>query len=322
MATYTTTSTYFCDTDAEFRALIVIFLASLTGCGWTQTADTGQVNTATVTYPAGNSQDATSGSWLGYMDDSLHATTPIYMKVTFGRGGAAGSFRVVFSFSLTGTNGTGTLLNGSGLGTLNVSGSPSTRLVSDATLYNVFASGGTGRWGAVWWPDTSSAPYGTYFMVERFKNSDGTPNGNGFSFQTSRFKGETTSVFVTGLHWRKGATYAPSFETVNSGAPILGFFRSAGSHFGKSVRAQADPYSTLHNGKVYAFPFYPVVPGEKYPLTQILICSIHDFPQDFTNVTLTLYGASMTFKPMGVHANDTAGLDGSTSPLGMLLRYE
>src|ERR1043166_6224903 len=99
MATYTTTSIYFCDTDAKFRSLIVIFLASLTNCGWTQTADTGQVNTSTVTYPASNNADATSGSWLGFMDDSLHSTTPIYIKCTFGRGAAAGSFRVNISFS-------------------------------------------------------------------------------------------------------------------------------------------------------------------------------------------------------------------------------
>ena len=319
MSTFNAATLYFCDTDAEFRTLIGHFRSSL-GTAWAQDSDTGQINPATVTYPASN--NSTAGFEIWHMNDSLHSTTPIYLKVEYGRGAAAGSFRAIFSFSLTGTNGAGTLINGTGQSTITISGAPNARIVSDATNYNIYASGGSGRWGHVWWPDVQASPFGRFQMLERFKNSDGTPNGNGFYYHVAAFHGEGATTSTMSLAWLKGATYTPTFQPNSNGNGYTNFLTTLGRTFGVTLRSESDAFSTLRSGKVYGFPFYPQVPGEKYPLTQALLCSHYDFPTDFSNVTLTMYGSSMTFKPMGPFANDVNQLSTATSPIGMLLRYE
>jgi hypothetical protein len=159
-------------------------------------------------------------------------------------------------------------------------------------------------------------------MLERFKNSDGTPNGNGFYYHVAAFHGEGATTSTMSLAWLKGATYTPTFQPNSNGNGYTNFLTTLGRTFGVTLRSESDAFSTLRSGKVYGFPFYPQVPGEKYPLTQALLCSHYDFPTDFSNVTLTMYGSSMTFKPMGPFANDVNQLSTATSPIGMLLRYE
>ena len=75
------------NTDALFRAWSQFIFDGMIAGGWVQTADTGQINFATVTRPtiANNAR----GYVILRMDDALQATVPVYLRLDFGSGGAA-----------------------------------------------------------------------------------------------------------------------------------------------------------------------------------------------------------------------------------------
>jgi hypothetical protein len=91
--------------DAQFRAWVAELIAGLLAAGATQTADTGQINTATVTRPAANTA---AGYIILQFNDALQATAPGFLKLEFGCGSAVNvpGFWVTAG---TGTNGAGTL---------------------------------------------------------------------------------------------------------------------------------------------------------------------------------------------------------------------
>ncbi len=91
-------------TDASFRAWIQGMVTMLESAGWAQAADTGQLDEATVTYPAVVSTWAGSQMW--YLNDSAHATYPLYMQVSWGRGSSSTRvmFRVQFGYATNGAN--------------------------------------------------------------------------------------------------------------------------------------------------------------------------------------------------------------------------
>jgi hypothetical protein len=95
--------------NAEFQAIFTWLnnLIFATGA-CVQTADTGQVNPATATFPGANN---TSGGYLiGRFNDSKQSTAPIFFKFELARGASA----AVVSIWLTigkGSNGSGTITN-------------------------------------------------------------------------------------------------------------------------------------------------------------------------------------------------------------------
>lgn len=92
--------------DAELRSWGSAVSAQLAACGLVQTADTGQINWATVTKPAAGATPAGYEIWR--FNDALQATKPVFIKVEYGTGGAA-TFCAMWLTVGTGTNGAGTL---------------------------------------------------------------------------------------------------------------------------------------------------------------------------------------------------------------------
>ncbi len=127
-------------TDASFRAWIQGMVAMLDAAGWSQAADTGQLNKDTVTYPAAVSTWAGSQMW--YLDDSLHSSYPLYMQVSWGRGstGTRVSFKVQFGYA---TNGANAFVGWSSQVYTPMPGSGTSDIVSAGTGVNT-ASGGEG----------------------------------------------------------------------------------------------------------------------------------------------------------------------------------
>ena len=91
--------------DAGYRAWIAEIIAQFLAVGLTQTADTGQVNTATVTRPAISTLNAYA---IFRFNDALHATNPIFFKLDFGTATVANipQMRVTVG---RGSNGSGTI---------------------------------------------------------------------------------------------------------------------------------------------------------------------------------------------------------------------
>jgi len=108
MAASTLTSAVFQNnTDANFRAWVSAIIAAIVAGGWVQTADTGQINTATVTAPAVLS--TSQGYAVFRSNDAGGGLNEFYVKIEFGSGPASAlrpGVWVTFGWS---TDGAGTL---------------------------------------------------------------------------------------------------------------------------------------------------------------------------------------------------------------------
>jgi hypothetical protein len=106
MTTASTLTPFDQTTDAGFRAWVSSIITQLAAVGLTQTSDTGQINTSTVTRPG--SGNTSAGYTIWQFNDSLQGTSPIYFKLEFGSGSAAANPQMWVTVG-TGTNGAGTI---------------------------------------------------------------------------------------------------------------------------------------------------------------------------------------------------------------------
>lgn len=93
-------------TDADFRVWVAAIIAQLIAVGLTQTADTGQIDTATVT-KAGASNTA-QGYAIFRFNDTMQATRPLFLKFEFGSGSNTTNPGIWLTISDS-TNGAGTM---------------------------------------------------------------------------------------------------------------------------------------------------------------------------------------------------------------------
>lgn len=94
------------DTDARWRAEVQ-FVHDTFALGWTQTADTGQINLATTTRPLA------AGTLVGYevwrMNDALQATKPVFARVEYRSGGGTQHQFLLAILLGTGSDGAGNI---------------------------------------------------------------------------------------------------------------------------------------------------------------------------------------------------------------------
>lgn len=106
MTTATTTTVIDHTSDAAFRAWVAEVKTMLfTTLGLTQTADTGQINTATVLVPAAST---IAGYVIGRFNDTLQSTAPIFFKLEFGTGPSTTGPQMSITVG-TGSDGAGNL---------------------------------------------------------------------------------------------------------------------------------------------------------------------------------------------------------------------
>src|SRR5882757_2238071 len=106
--TVTTNTVVDQSTDAAFRVWIAEAITVLfTTLGVTQTADTGQINTATVTRPA--VINTAAGYVIGRFNDTAQSTSPVFFKLEFGTGTVQPTNPAMWITIGTGSNGSGTL---------------------------------------------------------------------------------------------------------------------------------------------------------------------------------------------------------------------
>jgi hypothetical protein len=166
------------NTDANWRPWGQAIHDAFVAVGLVQTSDTGQVNWATATAPL-------TGADIGYevwrFDDALQATVPIFFKMTYGSGNGNTRGRVVLSSVGTGSNGAGTLTNAAPT-------NPMITLVTgtagDTTARDCFFSGDGSGIAAVLFNNSASTFLRGMFAIDRTRDIDGTPNGNGISVVT------------------------------------------------------------------------------------------------------------------------------------------
>lgn len=107
MTTASTNTTVSMASNAAFQAWVAEIVTMLfTTLGATQTADTGQINTSTVTIP-GTTQTS-AGYVIGRFNDTAQSTSPIFFKLEFGTGSTT-IIPGLWITIATGSNGSGTL---------------------------------------------------------------------------------------------------------------------------------------------------------------------------------------------------------------------
>lgn len=171
--TVAATNLYGFITDTEFRAFITAFGNALDAVGLVQTADTGQLNRATIVR-AGNGVDAGYEVWR--FDDAAQATAPVFFKLLYQSGYWAGptGLRLVIELG-TGSNGSGTLTGlGSGTTYVLMDGNPSAPTASVCQA----ASDGSGL-TLQYLPTLNDTNHSWYMALDRFRDADGDPSGAG-----------------------------------------------------------------------------------------------------------------------------------------------
>jgi hypothetical protein len=144
MATSSWSSGYLHDTDANFRIWGNELSTKLQAIGGlTKTTDTGQINWVTVVRAAINTD---AGYEVYYLNDSRHATAPIYIKIYYGTGTVATNPRMRYEVG-TATNGAG-VLSGTGSGT--VYSFTTTATAGSATAANSYLCVTGGFFGLLW----------------------------------------------------------------------------------------------------------------------------------------------------------------------------
>lgn len=174
MATYRNNAARFpsaADTTT-FRNWITDMVAMLNGAGWVKSTQTGQLDETTVTWPAAS--NTTAGWQVWYLNDSLHSTYPIYMKLTWGRGASSyyTTLNAQFGYEL---DGSGNFVGWS---------SPSITLISGTTTTAATGmSMGCTVEGCGWWVygrnQWGSSPDTVFLHVAREFDSNGEVVNNG-----------------------------------------------------------------------------------------------------------------------------------------------
>jgi hypothetical protein len=166
--------------DAAFRTWAAEFIAKMLATGTlTQTADTGQINTATVTR-AGTNSNAGYASF--YLNDSLHGTAPVYFRVDFGTGAATNAPRIQITVG-TGMNGSGTV-TGTALTsarTCTATAAPT----STVTTYNSYMCAAPGFFGFSWKGGaggSTNAARGSFFFCRTVDSAGAISAQGGYCF--------------------------------------------------------------------------------------------------------------------------------------------
>lgn len=273
-------------TDAAFRAWGSIVSAALATAGWVQTSDTGQINWTTVTKPG--SASAAAGYEIWRLNDSLQSTAPIYIKIEYGTA-AQTSTPGMWTTAGTGSDGAGNLTSVAGSGT-SVTTRQTLHVANSIDQWPnantpIEVNGDGSSLIIAMFPNTGALA-GMSFALERFRNWDGTANGDGF-IVTYGANGTNGTIQKTQTVYFTTTVAQPAQLSVTPG-PCIGIAGSSGS--------------CVVGNTLYPLP---VLPGWGFkvqaPLVMLLLVARGDLVAG-NSFTITHYGVAHTFHALGAGA--------------------
>lgn len=303
MGTYTNLSAKFpvaASTSTDARNYIVDQHSNIINSGWAVSSDTGQMDEATVTIPG--TTNTTIGYRVYYLDDSYHATNPIYMKIVYGSGvGTLYRVSTTYQFGVS-TNGTGSMSDWS----------------STLSVYNVVNS------NLAYYSSTTGTFLGTYgegYSVMLL--GKGILNGNAdtpvvsvqraFNQQTGAVQDDGT--FYVYLNQYSSAAFPASVQVTGFNRNYTQVISSVGTMcYSKSFVPMGTTYSGA-NVEIYPDIFRARVANIS-PITATY--KLTDIAQD-NYVTANILGANHTYRATGVIAPNSAQ---SASAYGLALIWE
>jgi hypothetical protein len=309
MTTNTYTTTWDHSTTAGFRAWGSALSAAIQACGCALTADTGQINWATVNVPAG--ANTAAGYEIYAFTDTLQATSPIYIKLEYGTGplGAA-NYPMLWVTVGTATNGAGTLTG--------------TTTVRQNLLCNYNASGGISS--AVTPYPTYVSFDGSYLGVAHKIGGLSTYNGGGFSggtFMVGRQCDPATGAYIGGGVTLLSPAIGPSSVTAAWVSQSLNTSTNTRYSANTGYFAMV-PYS-MTNSTIAALSEYQIFPcfgtyNKVVPLAWAAYGLNAETPQGST-VSATIVGASaLTYLMTGACSYGAA--IPTSSLYSLLMKYQ
>lgn len=248
--------------QAAFQAWGSALSGALATLGLVKTADTGQINWATVAAPTAVGQ--VMGYEIWRFADTLQAGCPVFIKIAYGSGTSALAPNVTANVG-NGSDGAGNLLNA--FNSMMASNSST----SNSSQFLSYLCGGNNRLCMALWPYLSNV--GCIFCVERLKNADGTENANG--------------VFC-GTQWTTGGG-----QTTASG--MLRPYPQLPGIKDQKMATICVPGSAQTNGGIVGLnPIWPVDGILFNPIISMLECRSGDVI-DGSTVTVAMYGVNHNY---------------------------
>jgi hypothetical protein len=292
MSIYTAAAYPDCGTLANFKAWAMMFSAALTAFGWTQTADTGQVNWATIaSVPTGT---GTYEIWQSA--DTVSPTNQITLRFDYYNG--SGKPTVTVSVGTSGTDGAGHLL-GAKIG-MTVNGYNN----STAATLNSYFSGDSGSFRCIVFATDGNTTYPLYYhpfgiSIERSRNSSGAKTGD----------------YVGMIGFTSSSATTCTMQLINRSA-VGGIGPREGAQLNAAV-----PYSAAMSasGNAYVSPLFhnngtPCNPGLDMLVTRIGVLS------DGSVAPITMYGNSHNYYVYNGGSLNPSFIGGIYTAI--LIRYE
>lgn len=279
MTTASATINFVQATDAEFRTWVAAIHTQLVAVGLVQTADTGQINTATVLAPTAANQNRGYSMWKP--NDAL---TDWFLKLEFGSW-SVGALNPMMKWSIGwATDGAGTFtgLQKSSLAHMAITGSNNG--ITAAECWFCFS-------GSAFAMVLNQTKLGTNgmnhaLMIDRYRDADGTPNADGVTI-SSCADSNGGYIFVDGAN--------PASRTFQHSVPATG---------GVPAREAMDFMlaGVLNRGTTWGraglIGLLPIHGWDGGP-TPAMISGVQYLTIDVTNGTIfkcSLYGTEHTFR--------------------------
>ncbi len=273
MATANWSNTGYHNSDANFRIWGSALSTQLQAmAGLVKTGDTGQINWVTVTR-AGASADA--GYEIYYLNDAMHATAPVYIKIYFGTGVSTGCGRLKFEVG-TGSNGSGTL-TGVGVGTF-IYANYSYNASTSTPTYTSYLCVTEGHFLLIPW---KGAGFQGTICIDRTCDETGTPDAYGVCFKAY---GNSTSNSVNARY--SGGSYRFDGTDAIINTPLLGgYYTNIYKPLGLTAAE-----SVLPSGDYQAYMAWEAFPDMRPIIGQCAVF-LSQLP-DLTTFSTTLVGST------------------------------
>lgn len=289
-------------TDADFRAWGKACSDGFAAVGMIKTADTGQVDWATVTKPA-----TTTGIGAPYevyrFNDALQDTAPIFVKIEYGATYAAIRPALYVTISRS-TDGAGNPVNvlaprrqtpgvtGTGSAAIPLSIEP-IYISSDSSSLCFSARIGTTSIASVHAPA---------FVIDRSRDVTGTPTATGGVILTEG-SGPIASVTSSGGAQLHAWTY--SGESVMTDIPATAPAQVNGGDLNGAT-------SMAHNDRTPVFPYVVVVPGHA-PWQVLAACAVIGSDAANGPFTANVLGAVRNYRSIPIGESHSRWMSGSTT---------
>jgi hypothetical protein len=272
-------------TVANFKSWASALSNFVRTAGWTNTADTGQLNGAGGGTWSGVTTVPGSGAFYYEIFQPGDGLTNFYLKLEYGNGSGSTNSPTVRVTLGTGTNGAGTLTGF--VTTATVAAPASYGPPSTTTTYECDFSGDSGRLSILLWRNAGTGAQ--IFAVQRSLNASGTPTGTYATVLTAGFTNNTGTPGQTGY-------MQTLYFAIGPCTPFLNRFQS-GSFSGWPARYLAWPGSSAFNGQIPVDFICPAVGVWDYPCTVIGVAYAGDLVEGVSFTVTNQYGQTKTYMP-------------------------